>query len=107
MGYTQAYRADAALCAALYNAWGVITFLRIFQPYSRFFSPLPHCSFIPLFVLELTKWVDLYGPNETFLSDDGIPDGIEKFNIKIYFKKQSHKCIFDSCRALLISPYNA
>ena len=44
-------RAGAGLRVALYNAWGVITFLSIFQPNSRFASPLPRRYFIPLFII--------------------------------------------------------
>ena len=45
-------RAGAGLRVALYNAWGVITFLRIFQPFRRLASLLPRRPFIHLFIIE-------------------------------------------------------
>lgn len=45
-------RSGAGLRVALYNAWGVITFLRIFQPFGRFASHLPRRSSIHLFITE-------------------------------------------------------
>lgn len=44
-------RTGTGLQAALYNAWGVITFLRIFQPFRRLSSPLPRRSYIHLFII--------------------------------------------------------